>query len=284
MANKDSVVFYQSQIDICKRHMTPEQFGRLMFALFAIDNGEDPDVDEDIIIAFEFMALQKSIDRKKYEEICARNRENAKKGGAPLGNQNARKTTENNPKQPTAKKNNPNDKIREDNDKIMIREDKIRQESVPDEISSLPDRVISYLNETCETSYAVSPNSIKLIQGLSEQGYTETDMRKVIDKKRAEWWDDPEMRAYLRPATIFGVKFDEYLGSPEPIQAEEQRANEDQIARLTSEINRNRDELTRIQDEIDLNVSDPDRTRQLIDQSEYLANRIKQFTKRLEAM
>lgn len=106
MASKnDTTIFYQEQVDICKRHFNPEQFGRLMLALFEVEEGNDPEVDDDIAIAFEFMSLQQRIDRKKYEEKCRVNRENAKKGGAPKGNQNARKQ----PKQPNAKKNNPND-------------------------------------------------------------------------------------------------------------------------------------------------------------------------------
>ena len=106
MASKnDATIFYQEQVDICKRHFNPEQFGRLMLALFEVEEGNDPEVDDDIAIAFEFMYLQQRIDRKKYEEKCRVNRENAKKGGAPKGNQNARKQ----PKQPNAKKNNPND-------------------------------------------------------------------------------------------------------------------------------------------------------------------------------
>ena len=86
-----------------------------MAALFELDSGIDPVVDDDIIMAFEFMSLQQKIDKEKYEHICAVNRENGKKGGAPKGNQNASKQ----PKQPNAKKNNPNDKrmIREENDK-----------------------------------------------------------------------------------------------------------------------------------------------------------------------
>ena len=84
MANKsDTTIFYQEQVDICKRHFTPEQFGRLMLALFEVEDGNDPEVDDDIAIAFEFMALQKKLDRKKYEEKCRKNRENGKKGGRP---------------------------------------------------------------------------------------------------------------------------------------------------------------------------------------------------------
>lgn len=80
---KDTVIFYQEQVDICRRHLSAEQFGRLMYALFEVDNGEDPDVDDDIIMAFEFMSLQKRLDKEKYEAKCKRNRENGKKGGRP---------------------------------------------------------------------------------------------------------------------------------------------------------------------------------------------------------
>ena len=83
MAKNDTTIFYQEQVNICKKHFTPEQFGRLMLALFEVEDGNDPQVDEDISIAFEFMSLQKRIDRQKYEEKCRKNRENGKKGGRP---------------------------------------------------------------------------------------------------------------------------------------------------------------------------------------------------------
>lgn len=118
MANKkDSVIFYQGQVNICKKHLTTEQFGRLMAALFDLDAGLDPDVDDDIALAFEFMSLQQKIDREKYEKICEKNRENGKKGGAPKGNKNASKQ----PKQANGFQNNPNDNDN-DNDKTMIKE------------------------------------------------------------------------------------------------------------------------------------------------------------------
>ena len=112
---KESTIFYQDQIDICKRHFNPEQFGRLMLALFEVEEGNDPEVDEDIAVAFEFMALQKKIDREKYEAICKRNRENGKKGGRPK-----KKTEDENPTKANGFFKNPNDN---DNDKIMIRKD-----------------------------------------------------------------------------------------------------------------------------------------------------------------
>ena len=109
MAKKESTILYHDQMAICRKHLNTEQIGRLMLALLEFEEGGDPEVDEDIAIAFEFMSLQASIDREKYEERCRKNRENGRLGGAPKGNQNAKKQ----PKQPNAKKNNPNEKDNE---------------------------------------------------------------------------------------------------------------------------------------------------------------------------
>ena len=110
---KDTVIFYQNQIKICKKHLTAEQFGRLMVALFALDDGEDPEVDDDILMAYEFMSLQQRLDREKYDKIVERNRKNGQKGGAPKGNQNARKN-------PKTTQNNPNKPNENDDDEIMM--------------------------------------------------------------------------------------------------------------------------------------------------------------------
>ena len=36
-------------------------------------------------------------------------------------------------------------------------------------------------------------------------------MKAVIEKKNAEWKDDKRMARFVRPSTLFGDKFDEYL-------------------------------------------------------------------------
>jgi len=248
--------------------MSPEQFGRLMLALFAVDNGEDPIVDDDIIMAFEFMTLQMKIDRQKYERICQANSENGKKGGAPVGNQNARKQ----PKTTENKRNKPNDKIREDNDKIMKREDNE---------SSSPSVVINYLNSKTGAVYdPQTTESVELINDLIKSGYDIDDLKKVVDKKCAEWLDDKIMRSYLRPSTLFGPKFAEYLAAPEPMQSEAERIKTEQILRLESDLETDRMELEQINNELEQDGSNWD----LIDRKEYLDNRIRQFTKKLGAI
>lgn len=102
---KNGVIFYEEQIDICRKYFTAEQFGRLMMALFAVDAGEEPEVDDDIRIAYEFLALQRRIDREKYEAKCAKNRENGKLGGRP---KKVDSEEEKNPEKPNGFFQNPN--------------------------------------------------------------------------------------------------------------------------------------------------------------------------------
>ena len=107
MANKESNIIYQKHVEICEQFLSEEQFGKVMYALFKLDQGKETEFGDDIVAAvvFAFMSLQKDLDDEKYAKRCETNRKNAMKGGAPKGNQNARKQ----PKQPNAEKNNPND-------------------------------------------------------------------------------------------------------------------------------------------------------------------------------
>ena len=82
MSRKDSTIIYDNHVRICSEYLSPEQFGRLMFALI---KDEEPEFQDDkmLAMAFAFISLQKNIDDKKYEERCKKNRENGKKGGRP---------------------------------------------------------------------------------------------------------------------------------------------------------------------------------------------------------
>lgn len=50
----------------------------------------------------------------------------------------------------------------------------------------------------------------KSIQARWNENYTLDDFKKVVDNKVAEW-KDTDMDQYLRPSTLFGTKFDNYL-------------------------------------------------------------------------
>ena len=46
---------------------------------------------------------------------------------------------------------------------------------------------------------------------VENEGYTVEDFKTVIDKKFKSWGNDPKMSLYLRPSTLFGTRFGEYL-------------------------------------------------------------------------
>lgn len=72
--------------------------------------------------------------------------------------------------------------------------------------------VIDYLNQKAGTRYEYnSTKTITLLNTLFRKGYTVDDIKKVIDIKCNEWLDQETMRMYLRPRTLFGNKFEDYL-------------------------------------------------------------------------
>lgn len=76
----------------------------------------------------------------------------------------------------------------------------------------LYDRVIKYLNAKAGTNYrATNKATQRLIKARFNEGMTTKDFKKVIDTKCADWLKDPKMCEYLRPATLFGSKFESYL-------------------------------------------------------------------------
>ena len=100
---------------------------------------------------------------------------------------------------------------------------------------ALSSSLISYLNEKSGGKYKPTGAITERISELLAAGYTEADFIQVIDSKVAEWKDDPKMRSYLRPRTLFGDKFEEYVSGPVPVEVEEQQKREETVARLEEE-------------------------------------------------
>lgn len=74
--------------------------------------------------------------------------------------------------------------------------------------------IVDYLNEKAGKSYrAKSKDTAKHINARLAEGFTVDDFKTVIDKKCAEWLHT-EFEQYLRPATLFGTKFEGYLNAP----------------------------------------------------------------------
>ena len=73
--------------------------------------------------------------------------------------------------------------------------------------------IIEYLNVKASKNFkATTPATKKFINGRLAEGYSVEDFKRVIDVKAAQWLNNPEMSAYLRPSTLFAPKnFENYL-------------------------------------------------------------------------
>jgi len=72
-------------------------------------------------------------------------------------------------------------------------------------------RVIDYLNQKIGTAYKNTTKSTQShIKARLDEGFTENDFIKVIDKKVKEW-KGTKMEKFLRPETLFSTKFESYL-------------------------------------------------------------------------
>ena len=76
--------------------------------------------------------------------------------------------------------------------------------------------IIDYLNKKTnrpKNKYfkASSKTNRKLIHARWKEGYRLKDFKEVINNKCFSWMNNPEMFDYLRPSTLFGPKFDQYL-------------------------------------------------------------------------
>lgn len=79
------------------------------------------------------------------------------------------------------------------------------------------EKIVGRLNELTGASYwHDSKNTRTLIKSRFKEGFTEEDFITVIDKMCYLWNREPkkgqtDMRLYLRPSTLFGTKFEQYL-------------------------------------------------------------------------
>lgn len=72
--------------------------------------------------------------------------------------------------------------------------------------------IVEYLNDKIGAHYKPNGKKMKeLIHARMNEGYTVEDFKIVIDKKFKSWGNDPKMSLYLRPSTLFGTRFGEYL-------------------------------------------------------------------------
>lgn len=75
---------------------------------------------------------------------------------------------------------------------------------------------------TGQSVQSLSPSTWASLARIRQSGRTLADVTAVIQSKLEEWGGDRKMCSYIRPSTLFGQKFEEYLGAA---KAGERRAN-----------------------------------------------------------
>lgn len=85
------------------------------------------------------------------------------------------------------------------------------KDSEQSEDTEIYKRIIEHLNMVCGTRYKhTTTGNVKDLKARLKEEYTEEDFYTVIDKKAKEWLGT-ECEKYLRPSTLFGNKFGEYI-------------------------------------------------------------------------
>ena len=235
---RESFVFYRSFYESFKKFPKKERL-QLFEAVcaYALDEIEPEDLPGMAEVVFTLLKPQLDANLRKYE--------NGLKGGRPSKPNGNQTETKAKPKRnQTETKPKPNDNVNDN--------DNVNEPGFPFLSSS---SILNHLNETTGSSYQLDQETADRIAELKAEGYREEDFIRVIDSKATEWLDEPKMRRYLRPSTLFGPKFREYAGAPEPIEAiEEKRAEVER-----DELIRERDGLKVEYSAIDTQIRDLER-------------------------
>jgi len=223
---KDNFLLKTNQGKVFKE-LSDEDAGKLIKGIYDYATTGDSKLDGYLKIIF--LPIKDEIDKNEenYQKRCEINKVNGSKGGAPKGNQNAKKKG-NNQKQPKTTKNNMNNHNH----------------------YHIHNQIIEYLNNKLKSNYrSNSKNTIEKINARLNEGYSLDDFIVVINKKYDEW-KETEYERYLCPETLFGTKFEKYLNQKisngKKVNktdwidrtVESVQASDDEINQLTERLNR----------------------------------------------
>ena len=80
-----------------------------------------------------------------------------------------------------------------------------------DFVITATDKIVGYLNKKAHTNFKTnSKRTQRYIFERFSEGYAAQDFKTVIDKKYEDW-AETEFEKYLRPSTLFGDRFEDYL-------------------------------------------------------------------------
>jgi uncharacterized phage protein (TIGR02220 family) len=187
------------------RNFSNEDAGKLFHTICRYSLGEEiGDLEDKIQVAFNFFKNRLDKNRKNWEKTRNERIKSGRLGGlAKQANANFAKQN----KQTVA------NVAVSDNvnvcDSVSVNDNK-KKASPSDEIMA----ILKDLNNRIKSKKGFSPLAQcnqNLIKARMSEGFTVENFITVNEKKVKQWLHDPEMSKYLRPATLYGNKFDGYL-------------------------------------------------------------------------
>ena len=233
--------------------LTDEQVAKLFRGMVSYFNtGKEPKFSGLMKMVFIPIRQQMDRDTDKYEKKCEKNRESIQKYWDKVKadtNEYERIRTNTN----VYERIPPNTNVANTNTKTSTTtktDTGTTTTSSETDAGLLSFDLIQYLNEKTGGNYKPDKANAVRVQSLLDSGYTPLQLRTVIDKKCDEWMTDEKMRPYLRPSTLFGDKFGEYLAAPISITAEKQKKANLERASLEDQLNEKRKALAYMKDSL----------------------------------
>ena len=192
------------------RNFSNEDAGKLFHTICRYSLGEEiGDLEGKIQVAFNFFKNRLDKYRKKWEKTRKARIESGKLGGlAKQANANFAKQNEQTVAN-VAVSDNVSDSVSVNDIKNSV--NNIKNKASP---SDAVITILEDLNKRTKSKKGFSPlaqSNQNLIKARMSEGFTVENFITVNEKKVKQWLHDPEMSKYLRPATLYGNKFDGYL-------------------------------------------------------------------------
>lgn len=239
MAKEQKGFVVYGDIEESLDELSDEQVAKLFRGMVNYFNtGKDPKFSGVLKLAFIPIRQQMDRDVDKYEKKCQKNKESIQ---AYWDKVKSEKENTNEYERIPPNTNATNTKTKT-NTNTKTETDAITT-SLETDAYPLSSFLIGYLNEKAGTNYNVTQSVRQQIDSLLAAGYTADQMRTVIDRKCDEWLTDEKMRTYLRPSTLFGEKFGEYLSAPISLKSERKQDEAKKKKSLEKELTEKRQSL-----------------------------------------
>jgi len=192
------------------RNFSNEDAGKLFHTICRYSLGEEiGDLEDKIQVAFNFFKNRLDKNRKNWEKTRNERIKSGRLGGlAKQANANfAKQNKQNLANLPV----NVSDSVSVSVNDIKNSVNNIKNKASP---SDAVITILEDLNKRTKSKKGFSPLAQcnqNLIKARMSEGFTVENFITVNEKKVKQWLHDPEMSKYLRPATLYGNKFDGYL-------------------------------------------------------------------------